>query len=168
MNKKSVFVTVLLVTILSFIPVFAATTSTLSVAGFIGEPPGDLSLDLTRTPEQQEPIDLTLGATQKSVATLEADSNGPRYKISVTSTNGFDLVHGSSSTAVPYTLNITGGATWNNNPSWPSAGQTVDFEHDGVGNKFYDLAVTTTAVNPASFPVGNYTDTLTMTIRVQD
>ena len=166
MNKKSVFVTVLLVTIMSFIPIFAATTSTLNIAGFIGEPPGDLSLDLTRTPEQQEPIDLTQGATLKSVGTLEANSNGPRYKISITSENGYRLNH-SSSSFVPYTLNVTGGATWNNNPSWPTAGQTVDFEHDGVGNKFYNLAVTTTAVDPSSFPTGNYTDTLTMTIRAQ-
>ena len=165
MKKTSVFV-IILIAVLSFIPVFANTTSTLNVAGFIGEPPGELSLDLTRTPEQQEPIDLTLGAAQKSVGTLEANSNGPRYTISITSVNGYRLNH-SSSSFVPYTLNVTGGATWNNTSSWPTAGTTVNFEHDGVGNRFYDLAVTTTAVDPASFPAGTYTDTLTMTIQVQ-
>jgi|GEM_PF-4174972 len=170
--KKSSCIFVIIFLVVSALPITANTSANLSLTGFIGELPGELSLILTRTPEQEEPIDLSEGVDEKSVGTLEAYTNDPPYKISITSSNGYDLVH-ADETAIPYTLLITGGEQveeggWSNNPDWPNPDQEVDFEHWGTVDNTYDLAVSITGVDPGSYPQGEYTDTLTFNIRAAE
>ena len=146
----------------------ASTTSTLDLVGFIDEPPGEVSLILSRTPEQEAPIDLVLGISQKSVGTLNAYTNSPPYKVSISSLHGFELKHNASENFVPYTMNITGDSSWSNGSHYPGPGQTVDFEHWATTDSTYDLAVSVEAVEQGTYPAGTYTDTLTFTIVAQE
>lgn len=161
---KKCMISWLLVLVVSVFSVSANTSVNLNLFGYVGEPPSELSLTISRTPEQEEPIDLTLDAVERAVGTLNAFTNGPGYKVSVISVNGYNLIHDGAQ--IPYTFHISGDADWTN-PSWVNPGDEVDFQHWATEDTVYPLAVSLTGVDPTSYPTGTYSDTLTFTIKAE-
>ena len=163
--KKRICISVIFLIVLFVLPIAADTTATLTIVGYIGEPPGDVSLILTRSLIEEEPIDLTIDTVQKAVGTLQAVTNGPGYKVSIMSLNGYNLAH-ADTTEIPYTMHITGAVTWNSD-TWMTPGEVIDFQHWETANTTYNLAVSVTSVDPATYPTGTYTDIITFNIRTE-
>ncbi len=167
MMKKLLFTLTMLCCVSAF-SLSAQTQAALDLAGFIGEPPGELSLWIERTPEQASPMDLAVTTTLRSVGTLHAETTGPLYEVSLQSQNGFELVHtADSSYKVAYTFDIDAPysqiaeASYNN--GWPGTDSFV-FDSWADEDREYNMLVSFTGVDPASYQAGSYTDTITFTI----